>query len=204
MVRDGYQLLGELIEPVMAGVERGLAITRDTLAYASVGQVVAGDDAVSAKSVAQTILSELNASLRRLDIVSEIQLDGQIQLPMKEEHAYAILRNLLANAADAFKQKQTAERFIRVTSEQTQRGVVIIVEDTGAGMSANTQREVFKPFFTTKGAEGTGLGLGLSRKLARAYGGDLTFESREGAGTRFFLTLPQTPRPQKAHGFSVG
>ena len=191
LMRDNRQLLGDLVEPVLAGVERGLAITRETLDYASVGQVVPGDDDVRAKNIANTIVDELSARMQARRITARITIEESVALPMKEEHAYAILRNLLANATDALQYKDGGDRQILVSSQISHTGVVVTVEDTGSGMSASTQREVFKPFFTTKGVDGTGLGLGLSRKLARAYGGDLTFVSNEGAGTTFSLTLPR-------------
>lgn len=191
-MRSNLQMLGDMLDPVRSGVERGLAITRETLDYAAVGAVLPGDDAVQAKDLARTILEELEGKLQARSIVAHVQIEESVALPMKEEHAYAILRNLLANATDALQHKDhgAGARQIWVSTQMSHAGVVVTVEDSGTGMSDATKREVFKPFFTTKGTEGTGLGLGLSRKLARAYGGDLTFVSQEGAGTTFSLTLP--------------
>lgn len=63
------------------------------------------------------------------------------------------------------------------------------VQDTGKGIPLDVQARLFTPFFTTR-AEGTGLGLAIARGVARAHGGDIALQSREGEGTRFTFTLP--------------
>jgi len=49
---------------------------------------------------------------------------------------------------------------------------------------------IFEPFFSTKGSRGTGLGLAVSRKIAREHGGDLTLEDQPGGGALFRITVP--------------
>jgi signal transduction histidine kinase len=72
---------------------------------------------------------------------------------------------------------------------------LIGVRDTGIGMTAEQLATVFEPFVQfenrlTRPEKGTGLGMPISRDLARGMGGDLTVESQPGAGTEFLLTLP--------------
>jgi signal transduction histidine kinase len=69
------------------------------------------------------------------------------------------------------------------------RYACLTIEDTGCGMDPDAQRHAFEPFFTTK-STGTGLGLATAHGLIRQSGGDMRFESRAGAGTRFELFLP--------------
>jgi signal transduction histidine kinase len=77
--------------------------------------------------------------------------------------------------------------------------VVLHVTDTGPGMAADQLPSIFEPFVQltaglTDRRGGVGLGLPISRDLARAMGGNLTVESTVGAGSRFTLTLPKAPR----------
>ena len=72
---------------------------------------------------------------------------------------------------------------------------LIGVRDTGIGMTAEQAATVFEPFVQfdsrlSRGEKGTGLGMPISRELARGMGGDLTVESEPGVGTEFLLTLP--------------
>jgi signal transduction histidine kinase/CheY-like chemotaxis protein len=70
------------------------------------------------------------------------------------------------------------------------RVVVLEVADTGAGIPEEVQARIFQPFFTTKGAQGSGLGLPMVRKVVEAHGGAISVQSAPGAGTTFRVTLP--------------
>jgi signal transduction histidine kinase len=97
-----------------------------------------------------------------------------------------VLTNLIQNALEA-----TGGRGA-VTVAATSRGdvVVLTVTDDGPGIPPENLPRVFDPLFTTK-ARGTGLGLPLSRAIARAHGGDLVAGNAPGGGARFELTLPR-------------
>jgi len=99
-----------------------------------------------------------------------------------------ILRNLITNAA-----KFTAVGAITLRVRQTSAAVCFAVQDTGPGISADDTARVFEPFRqleSSRGRGGFGLGLALSRKLARVLGGSLGLVSEVGVGSTFELTLP--------------
>jgi len=58
-------------------------------------------------------------------------------------------------------------------------------------MDRETREKAFSLFFSSKGTEGTGLGLFISNKIAQAHGGSIMLESEENKGTRFIVTLPR-------------
>jgi signal transduction histidine kinase len=96
-----------------------------------------------------------------------------------------ILLNLLKNALEALPPGGRIEVSTGVEGAQAYVDVV----DDGPGISPETQETLFRPFATTKGADGTGLGLAVSRRLARGLGGDLVHVPAP-AGTRWRLLLP--------------
>jgi signal transduction histidine kinase len=76
-------------------------------------------------------------------------------------------------------------------------GVRIDVADSGAGMAPEVLAHIFNPFFTTKKAEGTGLGLWVSLGLVERYGGRISAESAPGAGATFTVWLRSDPEMQE-------
>lgn len=100
-----------------------------------------------------------------------------------------VLVNLLHNAADAL------EGPGRVTVSTRREGdrVVIRVRDTGRGLGPEVRERIFVPFFTTKGDEGTGLGLATCAGIVRRHGGDIEVESEVGRGSTFAVSLPAAP-----------
>ena len=66
----------------------------------------------------------------------------------------------------------------------------IVVLDNGVGIAPAKLADIFKPFVSTKGAGGTGLGLAVSRKILREHGGDILVQSQVGDGSKFILRLP--------------
>jgi signal transduction histidine kinase len=101
-----------------------------------------------------------------------------------------MLVNLLSNAV-----KFTDRGEVRLTTSVRDRVLEIRVSDTGVGIDAANIETVFEPFWqaeqnVTRKSGGTGLGLSVTRKLARLLGGDVSVASRLGAGTTFLLTLP--------------
>jgi signal transduction histidine kinase len=107
-----------------------------------------------------------------------------------------ILMNLLMNAV---KYTPAGGGTITVSSTATPEAVRIHVADSGPGIPSGKLEAIFEPFVQLASGMadrqgGVGLGLAISRDLARAMGGDLTVESTLGVGSRFTLTLPRTPR----------
>jgi signal transduction histidine kinase len=106
------------------------------------------------------------------------------------EKVQQIVLNLLSNAVKFTEAGGRVELGCEVRGEH----VVITVVDTGRGIPADRLEQVFEPFVQvdasrTRTQEGVGLGLAISRDLARGMGGDLTAESTPGAGSRFILVL---------------
>ena len=104
-----------------------------------------------------------------------------------------VVVNLVRNAAQA--SPPGAEVDVIVTEDE-RGGAIIRVLDRGAGMPADVVARLGEPFFTTK-ERGSGLGLGISRRVVDEHGGRLEIRSTPGEGTEVVVTLPPLPASEK-------
>jgi putative PEP-CTERM system histidine kinase len=111
----------------------------------------------------------------------------QCLVTAEREQLVAAIEHVVRNAQDAT--GETGSIRVEITDGQTHARVT--VTDDGAGMDAEfVQHRLFRPFDSTKGSKGMGIGAYQARELALSLGGDVEVESRPGAGTRFSFILP--------------
>lgn len=111
-------------------------------------------------------------------------------LPGSASELRELFVNLLRNAVDAL----TADGRITVRSRFEVDRHIVEVGDTGAGMSPDVMEKLFRPFFTTKGEEGTGLGLATCYAIVRRHNGNIEVRSAPNQGTTFIVHLPVATR----------
>lgn len=114
-------------------------------------------------------------------------------IAMSESHMQRVFLNLFSNAKAAMKDGGTITVTTRVFSSRRQGEgsmIEILVEDTGPGIAPEAMPKLFKPFNTTKGPDGTGLGLYLSREIVNRHNGVLQATNRPHGGARFSILLP--------------
>ena len=127
------------------------------------------------------------------DVKMEIVGDGDLKIRADRMHLANIICNLLENAIKYSREAVT----IRMDYQQREDGMVqISVADNGIGIAKADQRYVFDKFYRSESAKdqaipGIGLGLSYVKLLVEAHGGTITFESTEGHGTTFTITIPQ-------------
>jgi len=138
-------------------------------------------------------LEDLFAMLARQGALKRIEAHLKIaeQLPplyLDRHQLLQVVMNLVMNARDAM----PAGGRIEVSASSGQgESIVLSVADSGEGILPENIEKIFEPFFTTKEpGKGTGLGLAISARLVEAFGGEITVDSKPGAGTKFTLILP--------------
>ena len=100
-----------------------------------------------------------------------------------------VINNMISNSIQAYNGK--TEQTIDLIVEKQENNLLISIKDYGSGMSEKVKDKLFKEMITTKGKNGTGLGLYMSYSTIRAhFNGNITVESEEGKGTTFTITLP--------------
>jgi signal transduction histidine kinase len=104
-----------------------------------------------------------------------------------------LVLNLLLNAADSLKPRGRAVLMVELSTN----GATVSVRDEGRGIAPEDVEHIFEPFYSTK-EEGTGLGLAVARRIARAHGSELHVESELGAGTTFSFALPSEQQDETA------
>jgi signal transduction histidine kinase len=102
-----------------------------------------------------------------------------------------VVINLVKNAAQASPKGSE----VTVSLVEDAGKVILGVADHGSGMSAETQARLGEPFFSTRGDRGTGLGIGISRRIVEEHEGTLSYESRPGEGTRATVSFPALAAP---------
>ncbi|GHB76613.1 hypothetical protein GCM10007390_33190 [Persicitalea jodogahamensis] len=99
----------------------------------------------------------------------------------------ASINNLIINAQQSVPESRLAEIVLKLYTHNDT--VIVEVKDNGSGIAQNIRSRVFLPNFTTR-EDGTGLGLAMAKRIIEYAGGSIWFETEEGTGTTFFLSLP--------------
>ena len=125
-------------------------------------------------------LVELNTSVL---VPSSLTIKGNINSLVQ------VINNIISNAIQAY--NGTPNKNIDLIVKKKGDNIVFTIQDYGCGMPKKVQDKLFKEMITTKGKNGTGLGLFMSYSNIRAhFNGNMTFESKEGKGTKFDIVIP--------------
>src|SRR5205823_480530 len=111
--------------------------------------------------------------------------DGMLTLGNASE-LREVFVNLIVNAVDAMLQGGE----LSICCERKLNRLRLRFADTGTGMKEEVRERIFEPFYTTKGVQGTGLGLAVSYGIIERHEGSISVESRLGVGTTFHIDLP--------------
>ena len=194
-VRGAIQVIGgrlpgdsrdkPVVAEIVARIDALDALIKDLLLFARAPQPqMSGIDLKSLVRLTMTFLAD-DPMFAKL----QIDMNGSSQPVQGDSELLRIVfQNLLINAAQAVEGRGS----ITVTfggDSKTQR---VSITDGGPGLTAEAQRNLFRPFFTTK-ARGTGLGLPTAKRLVELHGGSITIESTPGAGTAVAVSLPTAP-----------
>jgi signal transduction histidine kinase len=200
MVTDESQRRAYL-DTLRSEAERLSHLVDNVLAYARLerGRFAGARETVSVRAIIERLQERLSLRCRQIDMQLTIEAADDVrqrQLVTDAASVEQIVFNLVDNACKY--STSTTDRRIHLMVNADDDSCAFRVADHGPGIPRSVARRLFQPF--TKSAEeaarsasGVGLGLALSRRLARQLGGTLTLEKTDDEGACFLLTLPGLP-----------
>jgi signal transduction histidine kinase len=142
----------------------------------------------------QDVLRLYAGKIRNREVKVIVQNDTDVSIYGTLGQIMQVLANLISNAIQAVPVGGRIWLNYFVGADATE----IVVRDEGHGMSKETLRNLFQPFYSTKGDLGNGLGLYISREIVERHHGTITVTSEIGKGTEVRLRLPVSPPPSKS------
>ncbi len=173
-----------LLSAIDAEVRRIQRVTEDYLQFARMPKP--RRDLVSLNDLLTQGLSFLQSTFDAAGVTVVRRLDPSLPAVCGDEaQLWQAILNLIRNALEAMPDGGT----LTLATAHNDTRALLRVTDTGKGMDAATQQNLFKPFFSTK-SSGTGLGLPLTRQVVAEHGGRISCESAPDRGTSFLIELP--------------
>lgn len=142
-------------------------------------------EAFDAAPLLQELVENFSAVAKTSNVALVSRIGPELPAAVRPGDLRSIVWNLVKNAIEA----AGSGGRVRIGASTAPDTVRLVVDDDGPGMSAETQRRAFEPYYTTK-KTGTGLGLPLVQHLVTRLGGELVIESQPGHGTRVVVSLP--------------
>ncbi len=184
------------IEKAFTANERMIALVSEMLALSKVD----GDDnalTLTPASIVELVDDALfdftSESYKRGVEIVFLRPEGELPfIPIDVPKMRFVVQNLIENA---IKYSDKGDHIAIALERHNDHEIVISVKDTGIGIPASEQPHIFEKYFRAPNARkkedmGTGLGLFTAKRITERHGGALGFESKEGVGTTFFITLP--------------
>jgi signal transduction histidine kinase len=164
------------------------SLTTIASSFASLGKLLQPD--FSEKTKLKELFQDVRALFASDEFDFEIEWpEENLEIGANYQHVRQVLVNLVKNAIQAFVAERRGKIILkgRIVGDNT---VEIVVIDNGRGISDEEKDKIFQPNFTTK-SSGSGLGLAITKTIVEMYGGKITFVSKLGEGTTFFIRLPK-------------
>lgn len=192
--KDGEKL-GKQCEIITRNSQRIAGIVRKMMNHARSSNMK-----IENINISDVIEKSMEISLKDTMEAGELKISVDKDLTTKsdvlvyEEDMLTIFTSIFENAAYALKEKDfedTSSPKVKVSSQNIENQVEIIIEDNGPGISKDVVKKIFDPFFTTKPCGvGTGLGLAMVNELIHSYDGIIEVDTEDGKYSKFKISLP--------------
>jgi two-component system NtrC family sensor kinase len=175
------------IDAILRSVERCKSITHRMLGFAKRMDVKIEALDVNTVLVETLGFLEREAQYRNVTIQTELT-ENLPMIPSDHGQIQQVFLNILNNALAAV---NDGGRIILASRDADDQYIAVSVEDNGCGMSDETRKHMFEPFFSTKKEKGTGLGMSITYGIIKRLGGEIEVKSKLNEGTTITILLPK-------------
>jgi len=146
-------------------------------------------DSVNLASVVDAALTQLRGKLEANKVSVSRNYIGGPTVRADADKLRQVFSNIIDNAIDAM-ESNAAERRLELSIRSGVPGAAtVVIRDNGCGIAEDKLQKIFNPFYTTK-SSGTGLGMGIAKKVVDSHRGKIDVQSKVGAGTEFSISIP--------------
>lgn len=176
----------KLMKIILKEIDRLNNLITEFLDYAKPGKNPT--DSCDLNLILRDVLAniEQNATLRK-DVILRVDLESKAMIKGYSDKLKQALLNILINAFQAM--DKTAKPELDISLKKVNQFWSLRIRDTGTGMSEQTLKRIFEPFYTTK-SKGTGLGLAVTHKILESHQAIINVRSQVGQGTEFEFNFP--------------
>jgi two-component system, NtrC family, sensor kinase len=189
-----FTYLVQEIDFLLKGIEEGSKRTAEIVKGLRIFSRVDEDDIKFAdihEGLDSTLIITNNLLDNKIEIIKDYCIAPKIECyPGKLNQVFL---NIISNGIYAIKEKfgDTLGGIISISTRMDNQNFIIELKDNGVGMSSETKRKIFEPFYTTKPVgEGTGLGMSIVYNTIAKHNGTISVESELGSGTNFIINIP--------------
>jgi len=171
---------------IKSSADRVVLLTEELLDFAR-GTARLSPTWTTSNRLLDLLETEILDQVRRTTISVEVENRTKDSFWIDEMRVTRCLANVVKNAWEAMRDRGK----LRLEFEGRDSGLFISVADSGPGIPEEFRSQIFEPFMTYRKRTGTGLGLSIAKSCVEAHEGKISFESRPGGGTTFFIWLPK-------------
>ncbi|RHW76449.1 XrtA/PEP-CTERM system histidine kinase PrsK [Colwellia sp. RSH04] len=141
------------------------------------------EESINVSEVIKQVVAQRNIQLPTIQVI----IESEVSLMIERETFASVLNHLLQNAQEA----TNDQGWVKISSTEVNNSLVIVIQDNGSGMTEEfIKQRLFKPFDTTKGNAGMGIGVYEAKQFIESVGGTIKVNSFENEGSLFEITIP--------------
>jgi signal transduction histidine kinase len=188
---SGDPQVSQALPRLERALDRAVRLAQNVLVYGKTEEAAPRPVEIALGIAARSAAED--AGLAGDGVLLDVELSAGLTVMADPDQLHRMLVNLLRNAREAIESSGREGGQVRLVAAPNESGTTLRIIDNGPGVPDRARERLFQPFAGSGRPGGAGLGLAITRELARAHGGDLTLVETGPQGTTFELNLPRRP-----------